>query len=103
MAKEILNAIYNAEEECKARENDANLKAQEQIDKAKKDADELIKKAENNALNEADELLDKARLDSDKELENAKKEASEKCLLISETASKNRENVINLAVNMLLN
>lgn len=102
MAQDMLNAIYNAEEECKQRESQANLDAQKKAEQTKKDVAVLIENAKISAQNEASALFDSVKADGEKLLENARAEAKLQCDAISTVAQKNRKTVIKSAVGQLI-
>ena len=98
----MLNAIYNAEEECKQRESQANLDAQKKAEQTKKDVAVLMENAKISAQNEASALFDSVKADGEKLLVNAKAEAKLQCDAISTVAQKNRKSVIESAVGQLI-
>ena len=102
MAQDMLNAIYNAEEECKQRESQANLDAQKKAEQTKKDVAVLIENAKISAQNEASALFDSVKADGEKLLENARAEAKLQCDAISTVAQKNRKTVIESAVGQFI-
>jgi len=66
MAKDMLQAVFNAEEECKLREINARAEASKRIQQAKADAVQLIKDAENDANIKAQAILDNEKLSGEK-------------------------------------
>lgn len=102
MAQDMLNAIYNAEEECKQRELQANSDAQKKAEQTKKDVAALIENAKITANNEASALFDSVKAESEKQLEKAKAEAKLQCDAISAVAQNNRQTVIKSAVGQLI-
>lgn len=101
MAQDMLNAIFEAEEECKQREIQAKENAVKSREQAQKDASALVKQAVSDAENKAQQLFDSIKTDSNKELENARLAAKNDCERISKTAEKNRSKVINDVVDLL--
>lgn len=102
MAKDMLQAVFNTEEECKKRENDAKAEASKRIQQAKTEAAQLIKDTEASANLNAQAILDKERALGKEALEKARLDAEKECAVISETAEKNRTNVIKNAVSYLI-
>ncbi len=102
MAKEILDAIYNAEEECKAREAEAEKAAEEKIDAAKKQAEELIKNAQAEAEKNSEARIESIKAEAEAIYNKAQNAADSKSSLISSTAEKNRADVIKQSVEALL-
>lgn len=102
MAKDMLDAVYKAEEECRQREAEAKSKASQAEQQAKKDCAKLIKDAEAKANADAQALFGKAKQSGEAELQKALNDAEKKCSAISATAEKNRTKVITNAVNYLI-
>ena len=102
MAKDILDAIRQAEDDAKAREAQANDEAQKRIAETNAKAKQLIADAQAEEDKNAEKRYEIARADGDAELEKGKKTAESKCAEISQTADKNREGVIDKAVDFLL-
>lgn len=102
MAKDMLQAVFNAEEECRLRESNAKAEASKRIQQAKADAVQLIKDAENDANAKAQAILDNEKRAGEKALEKAKLDAKNECTIISDTAEKNRTKVIKNAVKYLI-
>lgn len=103
MAKDMLEAVFAAEEECKARENDAKTKASKQKEQAKTDAKRIIREAEQKAYAKAEADFEQARLDGKDMLGKAKQQAEMQCAVIADTADRNRTKVIDNVVSMILN
>lgn len=103
MAKDMLEAVFAAEEECKTRENDAKTKASNQKEQAKADAKKIIKEAEQKAYAKAEADFEQAKLDGKDMLGKAKQQAEMQCAVIADTADKNRTKVIDNVVKMILN
>ena len=102
MAKDMLQAVFNAEEECRLRESNAKAEASKRIQQAKADAVQLIKDAENDANAKAQAILDNEKRAGEKALEIANLDAKNECTIISDTAEKNRTKVIKNAVKYLI-
>ena len=102
MAKDMLQAVFNTEEECKMRESNAKADASKRIQQAKTDAVQIVKDAENDANIKAQAILDNERLSGEKAFEKAKLDAKNECTIISDTAEKNRTKVIKNAVKYLI-
>lgn len=102
MAKNMLDAVYKAEENCKQREAEARLTATQAENQVKKDCARLINETEAKANATAQTLFEKAKQNGEAEIEKALKNAEIKCAEISETAEKNRTTVIKHAVNYLI-
>ena len=102
MAKDMLDAVLNAESECKIREAEAKAKAEQAVLQAEKDCGKLKAKVKAEAESRAQAMFEKARSDGKKELTEAVKLSEIKCKKISETAEKNRLSVIKNAVNYLI-
>ena len=102
MAKDMLQAVFNAEEECRLRESNAKAEASKRIQQAKADAVQLIKDAENDANAKAQAILDNEKRAGEKALEKAKLDDKNECTIISDTAEKNRTKVIKNAVKYLI-
>ena len=103
MARDILEAIKSAEEECKIRELYAKKSAQEKIISAEAEAKRLIAEAAQNAEREAQSRYESAKADGDKELNKARQASDNKCAQIHKFAEINRQSVIENAVKYLLN
>ena len=73
MAKDMLDAIYNAEEDCRQREANARAESAEKVEQTKADAKQVV-------------LSEKANLE---------------CDILSRTADKNRKRVIDGAIQRL--
>ena len=101
MAKDMLDAVLNAENDCKAREAEAKAKAEQAVVQAEKDCERLIAISRAEAEKKAKEMFEKAKADGIKELEEAEALAEVKCNKISKNAEKNRSDVIKKAVNYL--
>ncbi|MCQ2514161.1 MAG: hypothetical protein MJ089_03590 [Ruminococcus sp.] len=101
MAKDMLNAIFNAENECKKRESEAKAQAQLKQEKAHNDAVELVRSAKLEAENNAQKLYKAVESENQKELEHAKRDAEKRCNVLSNTAEKSRSKVIKNVVAML--
>ncbi|MCD8026868.1 MAG: hypothetical protein LUF33_08130 [Clostridiales bacterium] len=65
------------------------------------EAENLIAEAKSKAAADADRLCELAKAEGSKELDKAKSEADRQCAVLSQTADKNRKNVIKNAVNLL--
>lgn len=102
MAKDILDAIRQAEEDAKTRESQAKQSAQKRIEEAKAEAQSLIDNAELNSDKEAQKRYDAARIEGDNEMVKARESAADKCADIKKTADKNRAAVINNAIEYIL-
>ena len=72
------------------------------VAQAKKDSEKLIENAKAVAESKAQAMFEKAKADGKKELEGAYALSEIKCNKISETAEKNRSDVIKNAVNYLI-
>lgn len=101
MAKDMLDAVYEAEQQCARRESDAKAAAAEKMQRAKEDAANLIEAARKKALEDAELLYEKARSDGKSELNGAVSSAGSRCDALARTAEKNRGRVIELAVKEL--
>ena len=97
MAKDMLDAVYKAEEECRQREAEAKSKASQAEQQAKKDCAKLIKDAEAKANADAQALFEKAKQSGEAEIT-----VETLCRKLSATAEKNRTKVITNAVNYLI-
>ena len=102
MAKDILDAIRAAEEECGEREAQAKADAQERAAQAKKDAAALIEKREQAARERCENALAQTRADAEKELEKARDSAGSQSAEISAAAAKNRGRVVRDAAEAIL-
>ena len=103
MAKDILDAIRQAEEDSGKRELEARESAKKKIDDAEAQAKQMIIDAQLKADAEAEKRYEAARIDGENELIKARSAAKTKCDLIESTAEKNRDRVVDDAVNFLLN
>ncbi len=101
MAKDMMNAIFEAEEECKARETQAKAQAAQDVDDAKAKANMLIDEAKAQAQTEARQLFDKLKKEGAMELDQSIKVAEIHCAEISKRAEQNRSKVINAVVEKL--
>lgn len=102
MAKDMLDAIYAAEEESRRRESDAKTQAAQSVADAKKQAEALIAARVAKARQDADAELDGARRNSERRRLQADKDAQAECRAISEIAAKNRPSVIQKAADAIL-
>ena len=93
MAKDMLDAIYNAEEDCRQREANARAESAERV--------EQTKAAKEKAQKDADMLFEKTAKEGKKELEKASEKANLECDILSRTADKNRKRVIDGAIQRL--
>lgn len=101
MAKDMLDAIYNAEEECKQREMRARAISAEKIEQTKTKAEQVVLSAKEQSHKNADILFEKAVNESKKELQQTRDKAKIDCEILSQTAEKNRSRVICEAIKML--
>ena len=60
MAKDMLYAIYNAEEDCRQREANARAESAERVEQTKADAKQVVLSAKEKAQKNADMLFEKA-------------------------------------------
>lgn len=101
MAKDMLDAVFKTEEECRQRQAKARLQAEDRIKQTKADAKKLI----DNIINESNklsvELLTSVSKENDSQLESARQSAEDQCKKLSEIAEKNRSEVIKQAINIL--
>ena len=88
MAKDMLDAIYNAEEDCRQREANARAESAEKVEQTKADAKQVM-------------LFEKTAKEGKKELEKASEKANLECDILSQTADKNRKRVIDGAIQRL--
>ena len=102
MAKELLDAIYAAEEEFSRRESEAKKESAQTVAQAKKDAEALIAQREEKAHAEADAELAKAKAAGAGVLQKANAEARRECEAVSAAAAKNRPAVIKKAADFIL-
>lgn len=102
MAKDMLDAIYAAEEEFGRREDEAKTQSAQTVAQAKQDAKELIDRRVKKAEEDARAELDAARADGEKTLAQANAEAQTECEKISASAEKNRPAVIRKAAEAIL-
>ena len=102
MAKDILDAIRQAEEDAKNRESEAKLAAQKKIENTMAQAQQMINDAELNFEKEAQKRYESARIDGDNEMLKAKNAADGKCGQIQKIADSNREAVVEKAVEFIL-
>lgn len=98
MAKDILDAVRNAEKECDGIVSQAQKKADEIIESANRRASELIEAQKQKAKDEADGLLASVKEENEKTVRDAEKTAAEECKRLCETAQKNRQSVIDSAI-----
>lgn len=61
MAKDMLDAIYNAEEDCRQREANARAESAEKVEQTKADAKQVVLSAKEKAQKDADMLLKRLR------------------------------------------
>lgn len=102
MAKNMLEAVIDAEQQCAKREANAKTAAAQKAEKAKQDAAELLSKAKEKALANAEALYAQAKADGEGELQKAVRNANRQCNELSQTAEKNRSRVIDLAIKQLV-
>lgn len=103
MAKDILDAIRQAELNAAEREALARDSAQKKINDAHAKAKQLINDAELKADADAAKRYESAGIDGENELIKARKSADSKCESIKAAADKNRDNVIKSTVDFILN
>ena len=101
MAKDMMKAIFEAEEECKARETQAKAQAAQDVKNANAEAKKLVDNAKAQAQTEALQLFEELKKEGAKELEQSMKTAKDRCAVISKTAEKNRSKVIEAVVEKL--
>lgn len=102
MAKDMLDAIYNAEEDCRQREANARAESAERVEQTKADAKQVVVlSAKEKAQKDADMLFEKTAKEGKKELEKASEKANLECDILSRTADKNRKRVIDGAIQRL--
>ena len=101
MAKDMLDAVYAAEEEFRRREGEAKKQADKTVADAKKEAEALINARMAKANADADAELAKAKA-CDKLMQQAEADAKAECKQIAQTAKKNRPSVIKKAAEALL-
>ncbi len=102
MAKDMLDAIRAAEEECRLREEQAKSDADELIEQAKRDAEALIAKSDADALAENERALADAKLKCAEEERRTVQSSAEECERLRRLAEKNRPGVIRKAAEALL-
>ncbi len=102
MANDMLQAILDAEEECKKLETDAQTKADNAIHLAKINSVQIIKDAKEKANSDANTLLQKVKTENQAELEQALQNAEIQCNKITANAERNRTKVITSAINYLI-
>ena len=102
MAKDMLDAVYAAEEEFRRREGEAKKQADKTVADAKKKAEALIDARMAKANADADAELAKAKAACDKLMQQAEADAKAECKQIAQTAKKNRPSVIKKAAEALL-
>lgn len=103
MAKDMLNAIYEAEEESKQRIAQAKALAEQNAKNAELKAQELAAQARADAEVKAKQMLAAVEAEGKAELDKAKLESQQQCKKLSQTAEKNRSKVIQNVVDMLTN
>lgn len=101
MAKDMLEAVYQAEEECKQRETNAKAKSAQRIEQAKAEAAQAVLLAKENAQKSAEVLFEKTMGENRQELKSACEKADFDCEILSQTADKNRSRVIDGAIKIL--
>lgn len=102
MAKDMLDAIRHAEEECRLREQQAKQQAAERIQVAKKNAEALLQRRGQESKEASELQLSMQRREGDELLKKAKLEAQAQCDELSRTAEGNRPEVIRNAAKALL-
>lgn len=102
MAKDMLDAVYEAEEQCAKREADAKTAAAKKVEAAKQDALQAQNNSKQKALLGAEALYAKTRAEGENLLREALAEADLRCSELSKTAQKNRVRVTELAVKQLI-
>ena len=103
MAKDMLDAVYAAEEEFRRREAEAKKQADETVAGAKKEAEALINARVARANADAGAELAKAKAAGDRLAAQADADAKADCRQIAQAAEKNRPSVIKKAAEALLN
>lgn len=86
MAKDMLDAIYNAEEDCRQREANARAESNERVEQTKADAKQVVLSARKGT--EGCRYVLKRLRKRAKELENASEKANLECDILSQTADK---------------
>lgn len=102
MAKDMLDAIYAAEESYRQRESEAKAQAAKSVSEAKQQADALISARVAKASQEADIRLADTKRQSEERLAQADADAQADCNAIAATAAKNRPTVIRHAADAIL-
>lgn len=102
MAKDMLEAVYEAEQQCSKREADAKADAAKRIEQARQDAADLISKSKQKALSNAEGLYAKEKNNGELEFKSAVRAAEQQCAELSQTAEKNRSRVIDLVIKQLV-
>ncbi|MBE6835277.1 MAG: hypothetical protein E7515_03385 [Ruminococcaceae bacterium] len=98
MAKEILDAVRNAEKESEGIVLEAQNKAKELIDEAERKADELISSSADAAKTKADSFLTSVKEENKKQINASEEKALGECEKLRSVAEKNRQSVIIKAV-----
>ena len=88
MAKDMLDAIYAAEEACRQRESEAKAKAEQSVAAARKEAEALIAARTRKAEEDAEAALAAAQANSEARLRQAKADAEAECRKIAADAAK---------------
>ena len=102
MAKDMLDAIRAAEEECRQREAQAKTDAAAGLSEAGAKAKQLVFDREQKRLGECDAEIEKARSESERALAEARENALKGCDELTATAEKNRPSVVKNAADALL-
>ncbi len=98
MAKEILEKVNEAENECERIISTAKAQAKDTAEAAKAEADRLVKERCASAQAEAERKLGEVKAGCDSIISEAEKGAERTRLDLSFTAEKNRNGVIKAAV-----
>lgn len=101
MAKDMLDAVFKAEEDCKQRQSEAKTQAENKIKQAKAEAKKLVDSLIVKGNEEAKTLFASAEKENDSQLKEASLLANKQCEQLSQIAEKNRKKVIVQAVNLL--
>jgi V/A-type H+/Na+-transporting ATPase subunit G/H len=102
VAKEIVQAIDQAEQEAAQIEKEASVKAEAIISKAKEDGKSLINAMTNEVLAKAEQDLNQAKAQVDEIMEAAVKKAEEEIFLLKENVKGREQAAVDFILSELI-
>ena len=101
MAKEIIDAIRDAENMTQTNEDIARAKVKSMIDDAKKEAASIIDKAMTDARQKADAMIDDIKAKGDKDIADCEAGINERVKLVIQNADSKMDDAIEAVIESL--